>query len=60
MRAKDRVEPEYTMTSAIYSSVGQVAALAADFSVEPSYLVDRKKPPTLDAELLAGSSDETT
>jgi len=27
---------------------------------EPSYLVDPKEPPTLDAELFAGLSDETT
>src|SRR5215213_3799905 len=41
-------------------TVGQVAALAAVFGVEPSYLVDRKVPPALDAELLEGLSDETT
>jgi hypothetical protein len=41
-------------------TVGQVAALAAVFGVEPSYLVDRKEPPALDAELLEGLSDETT
>jgi hypothetical protein len=40
--------------------VGQVAALAAVFGVEPSYLIDRKEPPPLDAELLEGLSDETT
>jgi hypothetical protein len=40
--------------------VGQVAALAAVFGVEPSYLVDPKEPPTLDAELIEGLSDETT
>jgi len=39
--------------------VGQVAALAAVFGVEPSYLVDRKEPPPLDAELLEGLRDET-
>jgi transcriptional regulator with XRE-family HTH domain len=38
----------------------QVAALAAAFGVEPSYLVDRKEPPLLDAELLEGLSDKTT
>jgi hypothetical protein len=38
----------------------QVAALAAAFGVEPSYLVDRKEPPPLDAELLEGLRDETT
>jgi transcriptional regulator with XRE-family HTH domain len=41
-------------------SVGQVSTLAAAFGVEPSYLVDRKEPPLLDAELLEGLSDETT
>ena len=41
-------------------TVGQVAALAAAFGVEPSYLVDRKEPPSLDAELLEGLRDETT
>ena len=40
--------------------MGQVAALAAVFGVEPSYLVDRKEPPSLDAELLEGLRDETT
>ena len=37
-----------------------MAALAAVFGVEPSYLIDRKEPPSLDAELLEGLSDETT
>ena len=41
-------------------TVGQIAALASVFGVEPSYLVDRKEPPRLDAELLEGLSDETT
>jgi hypothetical protein len=41
-------------------TVGQVAALASVFGVEPSYLVDRKEPSSLDAELLEGLSDETT
>jgi hypothetical protein len=41
-------------------TVSQVAALPAVFGVEPSYLVDRKEPPKLDAELLEGLSDETT
>jgi hypothetical protein len=41
-------------------TVGKVAALAAVFGVEPSYLVDRKVPPKLDAELLEGLRDETT
>lgn len=40
--------------------MSQVAALAAVFGVEPSYLVDRKEPPALDAELLEGLRDETT
>jgi transcriptional regulator with XRE-family HTH domain len=40
--------------------VGQVAALAADFGVESSYLVDRKEETPVDAELLEGLSDETT
>ena len=37
-----------------------MSALAAVFGVEPSSLVDRREPPTLDAELLEGLSDETT
>jgi len=41
-------------------SVSQVASLAADFGVEPSYLVDRKEPPVLDEELLEGLRVETT
>ncbi len=41
-------------------TVGQVAAIASVFGVEPSYLVDRKEPPLLDAELLEGLRDETT
>jgi hypothetical protein len=41
-------------------TVGQVAALASVFGVAPSYLVDRKEPPSLDAELLEGLSDETS
>jgi transcriptional regulator with XRE-family HTH domain len=40
--------------------VGQVATLAAVFGVEPSYLVDRQEPPSLDTELLDGMRDETT
>jgi hypothetical protein len=40
--------------------VGQVAALAAVFGVETSYLVDREEPPSLDAELMDGLRDETT
>ena len=42
------------------STVGQLAALASVFGVESSYLVDRKEPPPLDAELLEGLRDETT
>ena len=34
--------------------------MAAVFGVEPSYLVDRREPPSLDAELLDGMRDETT
>ena len=41
-------------------TVSQVAALAAVFGVEPSYLVDRMEQPPLDAELLEGLRDETT
>ena len=41
-------------------TVSQVTALAAIFGAEPSYLVDRKEPSLLDAELLQGLSDETT
>jgi hypothetical protein len=40
-------------------TVGQVAALAAVFGVEPSYLVDRKGQPMLDADTLEALSDET-
>jgi hypothetical protein len=40
-------------------TVGQVAALAGAFGVEPSYLVDRKEPPSLDAELPEGLRDTT-
>ena len=54
-------EVEGIRTGAIADpTVGQAAALAAVFGVEPSYLVDRKEPPSLDAELLEGLSDETT
>jgi hypothetical protein len=41
-------------------TVGQVAALAAVFGVDPSYLTGSKEPPTLDAELIEGLRDETT
>jgi hypothetical protein len=54
-------EVEGTRTGAIADpTVGQVAALAAVFGVEPSYLVDRKEPPSLEAKLLEGLGDETT
>jgi transcriptional regulator with XRE-family HTH domain len=39
-------------------SVGQVAALAGVFGVEPSYLVDREEPPLLDEELVQALRDE--
>jgi len=39
-------------------TVGQVAALAAVFGVEPSYLVDRREVPPLDAETLDALADE--
>jgi hypothetical protein len=42
-------------------AVGQVAALAAEFGVPPSYLVDRgKEPPVLNEETLDALADETT
>jgi transcriptional regulator with XRE-family HTH domain len=41
-------------------TMGQVAALAAVFGVEPSYLVDREESPTLDADLLESLRDKTT
>jgi transcriptional regulator with XRE-family HTH domain len=41
-------------------TVSRVAALTAVFGIEPSYLVDRKGAPPLDAELLEGLSHETT
>ena len=40
-------------------SVGQVAALAAVFGVEPSYLVDQKGQPVLDDEVMDDLADET-
>jgi transcriptional regulator with XRE-family HTH domain len=40
-------------------TVGQVAALAAVFGIEPSYLVDRKGAPPLDAETLEALADDT-
>jgi transcriptional regulator with XRE-family HTH domain len=39
-------------------TVGQVAALASVFGVEPSYLLDRGKPSLLDAELVQALRDE--
>jgi transcriptional regulator with XRE-family HTH domain len=39
-------------------SVGQVAALASVFGVEPSYLLDRGKPSLLDEELVQALRDE--
>src|ERR687889_1098146 len=39
-------------------TVGQVAALAGVFGVEPSYLVDRGKPSLLDEELVQALRDE--
>jgi hypothetical protein len=39
-------------------SVGQVAALASVFGVEPSYLLDRGEPSLLDEELVEALRDE--
>jgi transcriptional regulator with XRE-family HTH domain len=39
-------------------SVGQVAALASVFGVEPSYLLDRGEPTLLDEELAQALRDE--
>ena len=39
-------------------TVGQVAALASVFGVEPSYLLDREKPALLDEELVQALRDE--
>jgi transcriptional regulator with XRE-family HTH domain len=39
-------------------SVGQVAALASVFGVEPSYLLDRGEPSLLDEELVQALRDE--
>jgi transcriptional regulator with XRE-family HTH domain len=39
-------------------SVGQVAALASVFGVEPSYLLDRQEPPLLNEELVQALRDE--
>jgi len=40
-------------------TVGQVAALASVFGVEPSYLLDRKGTPLLDEEIVGALRDET-
>jgi transcriptional regulator with XRE-family HTH domain len=39
-------------------TVGQVAALASVFGVEPSYLLDRAEPPLLDEQLVQALRDE--
>ena len=39
-------------------TVGQVAALAGVFGVEPSYLLDREEPSLLDEELVQALRDE--
>jgi transcriptional regulator with XRE-family HTH domain len=39
-------------------SVGQIAALASVFGVEPSYLLDREEPSLLDEELVQALRDE--
>ena len=39
-------------------TVGQVAALASVFGVEPSYLSDRREPSLLDEELVQALRDE--
>jgi transcriptional regulator with XRE-family HTH domain len=39
-------------------SVGQVAALASVFGVEPSYFLDHESPPLLDEELVQALRDE--
>jgi hypothetical protein len=40
-------------------TVGQVAALAGVFGVEPSHLLDRDEPPHLDEELVEALRNET-
>jgi transcriptional regulator with XRE-family HTH domain len=40
-------------------TVGQVAALAGVFGVEPSYLLDRKGTPLLDEQIVGALRDET-
>jgi hypothetical protein len=53
-------EVERTRTRRIADpTVGQVVSLAAVFGVEPSYLVDRGEPPTLDTELLEDPRDDS-
>jgi transcriptional regulator with XRE-family HTH domain len=50
---------ERIMTGAVSDpTVGQVAALASVFGVEPSYLLDRGKPSLLDEELVQVLRDE--
>jgi DNA-directed RNA polymerase specialized sigma24 family protein len=39
-------------------AANQTSALAAVFGVEPSYLLDRRKPPLLDQELVQALRDE--
>src|SRR5918999_5197712 len=52
-------EVERIRTGAVSDpSVGQVAALASVFGVEPSYLLDRGKPSLLDEELVQALRDE--
>jgi hypothetical protein len=54
-------EVEEIRTGAIPDpTVGQVAALAAVFGVEPSYLVGRKELPSLDAGLMDAMRDAAT
>jgi transcriptional regulator with XRE-family HTH domain len=52
-------EVERIRTGAVTDpTVGQVAALASVFGVEPSYLLDRDEPPLLDEELVQALRDE--
>jgi transcriptional regulator with XRE-family HTH domain len=52
-------EVERIRTGAISDpTVGQVAALASAFGVEPSYLFDREEPSLLDEELVQALRDE--
>ncbi len=51
-------EVERIRTGAVSDpTVGQVAALASVFGVEPSYLLDRGEPPLLDEELVQALRD---